>query len=212
MKLKIKICGLKDRQNLMEIVKLRPDYYGFIFYSKSERHMQNTLLPSDLSFVSGKKTGVFVNGNAEKILKDAREYGLDSVQLHGNGSPELCGKIKSENLEVIKAFSVDKDFDFKETRAYENVSDFFLFDTKGKKTGGNGFAFDWRSLEKYDQQKPFFLSGGIGPENIENIRSVQGMNLYGIDLNSKVEISPGIKDIDKIKEAIELLNQIEIKT
>ncbi len=206
--MKIKICGLMHKDNLLEVENLQPDYFGFIFYPKSERYIRSTLAPSDLMKVPGKKVGVFVNSPEEEIIKAAKEFHLNAIQLHGDESPQYCENLKNKNLEVIKAFRVDKDFDFSMTKEFRSCCNFYLFDTKGKKEGGNGFSFDWQLLNNYDQEVPFFLSGGIGPENVMEINTLRNMNLYGIDLNSRVEISAGIKDIKKIKETMDLLKDL----
>jgi phosphoribosylanthranilate isomerase len=208
--MKIKVCGLVYRNNLLEVEDLLPDYFGFIFYQGSQRFMGNTLAPTDLRAVYGKKTGVFVDSKFEEIIKTVKTFQLDCVQLHGSENPLICEKLKEHNLEVIKVFKVGKDFDFSSTKEFQRCSDLFLFDTKGYKQGGNGVTFDWQILENYDQNVPFFLSGGIGTENIEQIFTLSKMNIYGIDLNSRIELSPGLKDIGKLKQVIEFIKGYKI--
>lgn len=210
--MKIKICGLTDPNNLLEVDSAQPDLVGFIFYPGSGRYMRNTLYPSDLEQVRAKKVGVFVNASKEMIIDMATTFKLDAIQLHGHETPGFCEGLKNSNLTVIKAFSVDQHFDFRSTKPFTPYCDFHLFDTRGSQRGGNGIAFDWKLLHSYDQGLPFFLSGGIGPDNISNITSLRDMNLYGIDLNSQVEQSIGIKDMARIKAVmtfIENLNNLK---
>lgn len=200
--MKIKICGMKFRDNLQEIQKLQPDYLGFIFYQKSPRLMTTTLSGDDLRNISSNKTGVFVNQPITEIEAFSRTYNLNCIQLHGQETPEFCAQLKDTGLDIIKVFSVDEGFDFSITKKYENCSDYFLFDTKGKYKGGNGFAFNWQLLLHYNQKLPFFLSGGIGPENFQQILELKNLNLFGIDMNSRVETSPGLKDLQKVQQVM----------
>ena len=126
---------------------------------------------------------------------------MNVIQLHGNENPEFCRNLKMENIEIIKVFSVNDDFNFSSLEPFENVCDYFLFDTKGKLPGGNGITFNWQILEKYKSQKPFFLSGGIGIEEIENIKKLN-LPIYAIDVNSKFEIEPGLKNIEHLKQLV----------
>ncbi len=203
--MKIKICGIKYKDNLKEILELNPDYLGFIFYKKSKRYMRNTILKMDIENISHKKVGVFVNSSIREIQNIVNEFRLDAIQLHGSETPETCHYFKSKKVEVIKAFSVGDGFNFNSTKKYQDHCDYFLFDTKGKNKGGNGVAFDWSLLNKYNQHIPFFISGGIGLDNINEIKGLGKFNLYGVDLNSKMEDSPGIKNIAKLKKAIAIL-------
>ena len=203
--MKIKICGVKYRQNFKDLNELNPDYVGFIFYDKSERCVGKSLMPADVSDTAIKKVGVFVNADytiAEKII---HEYRLQAVQFHGEETPGYCDYFRSSGIEVIKAFSVDEHFDFSTTGSYKNSCDLFLFDTKGEKKGGNGIQFNWRALNQYDQEVPFFLSGGIGPGNIQEALKIQDLNLYGVDVNSRIEDEPGLKNILKAKEIITII-------
>ncbi|MCW3077363.1 MAG: phosphoribosylanthranilate isomerase [Bacteroidetes bacterium] len=202
----IKICGIKNKCNLDEIASCSPDLLGFIFYKKSQRYMADNLIPSDLQNLPAKKIGVFVDSSFEEIEKITSEYKLDGIQFHGNESVALCKNFLKQNLILIKAFSIDDQFDFTKTKDY-SFCDYFLFDTKGENRGGNGKTFNWGILKKYDQKVPFFLSGGIGPENISETFQLEGLNLVGVDLNSRLEVSPGIKDINKVKNIISLIRQ-----
>lgn len=156
--MKIKICGMKFPENIIEIGQLQPDYMGFIFYPKSKRFISEDFSMSSIKNLpkSIKKTGVFVNETIETILKKVCKYELNVVQLHGSESVVECQILKENNLEVIKAFSIDETFDFDVLESYQSVCDYFLFDTKSTGYGGSGKTFDWQLLEKYLLEKPFF--------------------------------------------------------
>ncbi|WP_338648263.1 phosphoribosylanthranilate isomerase [Flavobacterium sp. KS-LB2] len=198
--MKLKICGMKYPDNILEVGSLLPDYMGFIFWEKSARYFDGVIpeLPKSI-----KKVGVFVNETIEVILAKAQQHNLQAVQLHGHESVEFCLDLKSkldQTIEIIKVFSVADDFNFEVLKPFENVCDYFLFDTKGKLPGGNGTTFDWKVLEKYPSSKPFFLSGGIGIEEMDAVKEISKTNLplYAIDVNSKFEIKPGLKNIEKL--------------
>lgn len=206
MNVKLKICGMRDPANIAEVSALRPDYMGFIFYDKSPRYTgENFVLPQ--LPISIKKVGVFVNETNERILTIVKKYNLDFVQLHGDESAEQCANL-SDKVSVIKAFSIDEDFAFESINPFKESVTYFLFDTKGKYYGGNSKTFNWKLLEKYDQQIPFFLSGGISVNNIEGVKSFANLNIHALDVNSGVEIDPGLKDIDRIKELKHVLNTL----
>ena len=208
MNIKLKVCGMREATNIRDVALLQPDYMGFIFYEKSKRFVGNDFaIPDDFGSTI-KRVGVFVNEKSDTILKLVSKYKLDYVQLHGDETPEACKVLKENKIRVIKVFSIDSEFDFKKTESYQLHSDFFLFDTKSESYGGSGKSFDWNLLKKYDQQMPFFLSGGLSPENIHNIKELKGMNLHAIDLNSGVETAPGLKDITKVKAIKNILNSI----
>lgn len=207
--MKLKICGMKYPDNIVEIGALLPDYMGFIFWEKSARYFDGTMpdLPKSI-----KKVGVFVNESNEVILAKAQKYNLQAIQLHGQESVAFCSDLKSKidaSIEIIKVFSVSDSFDFEVLKAFETVCDYFLFDTKGKLPGGNGTTFDWKVLENYPSTKPFFLSGGIGIEEIKSIQEISKTNLpiYAIDINSKFEIESGLKNEEKLKRFI---NNLEL--
>ena len=203
MAIKIKICGMKFSENINEIASLQPDYLGFIFYEKSPRNFENNIpnLPESIQ-----KVGVFVNATLENIQEKVNEYQLDFVQLHGNESSEFCHLLQQNKFKVIKAFSVDNLFNFIALNKYNNYCEYFLFDTKGTNYGGNGYTFDWSVLEKYHLDKPYFLSGGIGTENSDEVKSFltkeYSKNCIAIDCNSKLELSPGLKSTEKTKQLI----------
>lgn len=205
--MKLKICGMKYPDNILEVESLLPDYMGFIFWEKSARYFDGVI--SDLP-KSIKKVGVFVNETVEVILAKAKKYDLQAIQLHGHESAEFCVNLKNEldsKIEIIKVFSVDDDFNFEVLKPFEAVCDYFLFDTKGKLPGGNGTTFDWKVLEKYPSSKPFFLSGGIGIEELEAVKEILKTNLplYALDVNSKFEIEPGLKNIEKLNSFKDIL-------
>lgn len=195
----IKICGMRDRENIVQVASLGPQYLGFIFYQGTPRFVgEDFRIPVKLPF-SIRRVGVFVNATTSEILEKVKRVGLDFVQLHGKESPQQCAELKEAGTGVIKVFSVDENFNFDTTMPYKTVVDYFLFDTKGKYHGGNAKTFDWSILKKYDQEIPFFLSGGLSPENVQNLGDIVKMNIHALDLNSGVEISPGLKDIEKVK-------------
>ncbi|WP_293873363.1 phosphoribosylanthranilate isomerase [Flavobacterium sp.] len=199
---------MKFSENIAEISLLNPDYLGFIFYEKSERYCNNDIQNVDSSI---QKVGVFVNASFEEIEKKVQQYHLNLVQLHGEENPELCAKIEGNLVNVIKAFSVDNKFNFNDLDNYKNFCSYFLFDTKGNQYGGNGVLFDWTILEKYTLDKPYFLSGGIGLENVDQvkvfIKKEYAKNCFAIDLNSKFENAPGIKNVKILNEFIQNLKQ-----
>ncbi len=202
--MKLKICGMKYPENMLEVGALLPDYMGFIFWEKSARYFDGIIpeLPKSI-----KKVGVFVNASLEEILEKIEKHDLQAVQLHGDESVEFCETLKKKLpklIEVIKVFSILDTFDFAVLKPFESVCDYFLFDTKGKLPGGNGTTFDWKVLENYPSTKPFFLSGGIGIEEMEAVNDILKTNLpvYAIDVNSKFEIEPGLKNIQLCTDAI----------
>jgi len=198
---KLKVCGMKYVDNLRELVALAPDYIGFIFYPASPRYMKETLTPEDLKIVpaSIQKTGVFVNADTETMLSIAQKYQLNALQLHGKETPAQCKVLKAAGYEIIKVFGIGNGFDFGNLTPYKPYINYFLFDTQSKQFGGTGTAFDWEVLTHYDNEIPFFLSGGISLNNITQIQRLQGFNLYAIDVNSCFETAPGRKDIEMLK-------------
>ncbi len=263
---RLKVCGMKYKDNISQVAALQPDYLGFIFYKKSARFFDGIIpdLPMNI-----KKVGVFVNASLNHIIETIIKYDLQAVQLHGNESPEFCEALryevgcylervissgverrkvvsasydetlkrhyeerndvvissketdchnffqKSHNdkaIEIIKVFSIKNEFDFKVLEPYEDVCDYYLFDTKGKLPGGNGYTFNWEVLKNYPSTKPYFLSGGIGLKELDNVLSFlsfdsaqdklrqESRNCYAIDVNSKFEIKDGLKDVEQLKE------------
>jgi phosphoribosylanthranilate isomerase len=205
--MKIKVCGMKYPGNIKELTALPIDMLGMIFYEKSPRYAGG-LNAGELDNIPPaiRKVGVFVNESLENMLEIIDRYHLQMVQLHGNESPALCEKIKLRGVEVIKAFPVKETGDLKKCSIYENRCDYFLFDTPSSRYGGSGKKFDWQILSSCKSQTPFFLSGGIDSSDIESIRQLPVSQLYAIDLNSRFEFSPGLKNINKLKEFISGLN------
>ena len=205
--MKIKICGMKYLDNIKQVAALQPDYLGFIFYRRSKRNFDD-VIPKISERI--KKTGVFVDESLDFVLEKVRKHKLQVVQLHGNESPELCLELKRiEKIEIIKVFAVGENFDFEVLKEYEEGCDYFLFDTKGEEKGGNGITFNWELLKNYSSNKPYLLSGGIGLEELDDIQDFFKTNTskfcFALDLNSKFEIKPGLKDIKKLKSFIKNL-------
>lgn len=199
---------MKYQNNMTEVAVLQPDYLGFIFYDKSARNF-DTSIPKISNSI--KKTGVFVNEDLNRVIEKIQTFNLQAVQLHGEESPGYCEALRhtelvsiSHPVEIIKVFSIKNEFDFEVLKPYENVCDYFLFDTKGRLPGGNGYTFDWNVLNNYPSTKPFFLSGGIGLDQIEDIKkfkqSKASKYCYALDVNSKFEIEPGLKNISILKD------------
>lgn len=202
MSLKLKICGMREPSNILEVARLQPEYMGFIFYEKSPRCvLADFKIPTKFPG-KVKRVGVFVDKESEEVVNLVHQHQLDFVQLHGHESVGFCEKVKDKNIGVIKVFSVEDKFDFSQTKNYSKVVDYFLFDTRGKYQGGNGRAFDWNLLQRYDQEIPFFLSGGLSADNIANVSTLKNLNLHAIDVNSGVESAPGVKDVAKVEELI----------
>lgn len=203
--IRIKVCGMRDAGNIAEVSQLQPDFLGFIFYAPSPRFVgENFSMPPLPSSI--RRVGVFVNEATRVILQKVKEHTLEFVQLHGQESVAQCRDLKASGVGVIKVFSVDDDTDFSITAPYRDAVDYFLFDTKGKFYGGNAMRFNWDVLSRYDQRVPFFLSGGIRPEHMEEINALSDLNLAAIDVNSGVEVRPGYKDPHKIKAIRAKLN------
>lgn len=205
--MELKVCGITTTENIMELISLKISRLGFIFYHKSKRYVYGKLSEDGLSATPKriKKTGVFVNAEIAEIEQIIDQYQLDSIQLHGDESPEFCRHLKTKT-EVIKTVSIKDKSSFETAKIYLDACDLFLFDTHSDNYGGTGKTFEWQWLEAYVLDKPFYLSGGISLENYEKIKKINHTKLIGIDINSKFEIRPGIKDIEKIKQLIDLIN------
>ncbi len=193
---------MRDSENIEQLLALQPGYMGFIFYGKSPRDAEDVLDHEVLRKFpeQTKKVGVFVNADLGFVKEKVKAYGLDYVQLHGDESVEYVAELFAVGIKVIKVFSIGAAFDFDELNTYNPFVNFFLFDTKGKARGGNGEVFNWEILKGYNQKVPFFLSGGIDLENIDSLKALEGMNIHAIDVNSKFELTPGLKDIEKVKQ------------
>lgn len=207
--MKLKVCGMRDKQNLVDLLQIAPDYIGFIFFEKSKRHI--TEFPK-LEVPSGiKKVGVFVNETSKLIAEKVQLHQLKAVQLHGDETPEFCLELSKAlpGIEIFKAFSIDALFDFEVTRTYETFCELFVFDTKGVERGGNGVKFDWELLSNYRGETPYLLSGGIGLADIDLlnqfVQSGAAKNCLGVDVNSGFEAAPGLKKIEELKKFKQLL-------
>ncbi len=210
--MKLKVCGLKHEHNIAELMQLPINYMGFIFYKKSPRFVGEYLsfdfvrtIPKHII-----KTGVFVNESSYSVFNAIAHYDLDMVQLHGNESPEICSELKPY-VKVMKAFQIQEDFDFKQLESYIPLVDYFLFDSPTANYGGSGKSFNWNLLENYNYNIPFFLSGGISEEHIEEIKQLNIPQLVAIDINSKFETEPGLKNTNQIEQFINKLNNNDNK-
>jgi phosphoribosylanthranilate isomerase len=201
----IKICGLRDPANIQEVAALGPDFVGFIFYPKSARWVGSDFDPSALERVpvSVKKIGVFVNESPEAILEIANKFSLEGVQLHGHETPAQAAVLKAEGLLVFKAFGLKPGFDPKQLTQFEDACTHFLFDTATPLHGGSGQRFDWALLDNLTIRLPSFLSGGINLENLDEALATANKYGLGLDVNSGIELSPGLKDIHKAAELIQ---------
>ena len=205
--MKLKVCGITQLEQLQQLDQLHIDYAGLIFYSQSKRCITNKLMAEDVKrlTLSLKKVGVFVNADEEEIMTQVENFGLDIVQLHGDETPGFCNHI-SDHVTVIKAFRIthtnEQNIDWM-IKPYEEYCDYYLFDTNRKNSyGGTGEKFDWQILNKNNINKPFFLSGGIGLKDVEKLKAFEHPSFYAVDVNSKVEITEGVKDMEAIKGLI----------
>lgn len=189
-----KVCGMREAENIREVEALGIDWMGFIFWAHSAR---NVSLKPDYLPSRCKRVGVFVNAPMAFIREKVREFGLDILQLHGGEDADFIRQLRTElpSLSVVKALNVAREEDLEQSKRYEGLCDYFLFDTKAEKVGGNGKAFDWDILHSYKGNTPFLLSGGIGPDDKERLRAFHHPQMAGIDLNSRFEIRPAVKDI-----------------
>lgn len=203
-----KVCGMREPDNIRELAALRPDYMGFIFYEKSSRYALPLHSPTNLEVLSPEtqRVGVFVNESLSVILERAKQFSLSVIQLHGHEIPELAKELRQEGMKVWKAFSIKGPEDFAKTQEYEAVTDAFLFDTFTEAYGGSGKTFDWSWLANYSLSHPFLLSGGIGPNSLEALQALKHPSWMGIDINSRFELAPGIKDIHAITSFIHAFN------
>lgn len=215
----IKVCGMREAENIREVEQLfthRSSFFtfhpspftplmGFIFWLKSSRYVSErpAYLPSKC-----KRVGVFVDASIEDIHQNVADYALDYIQLHGQESPAFIQKLRSlcgDSIAIIKAFNIATAADLAQAGPYEGIADYFLFDTKARQVGGNGTKFDWTVLADYAGETPFLLSGGIGPDDAEQVQAFHHPLLAGIDLNSRFELAPGLKDIQQLKTFIQAL-------
>ena len=197
---------MKYADNIRDVSALQPDFMGFIFYPASSRFVGYDFDESIVKAVPNgiRKVGVFVNESVENVMATAARFGFDFVQLHGNESPQYCQQLKHNGLSIIKAISTDTTTNFTTLLAYQPWCSYFLFDTKTNGFGGSGQSFDWRILDSYKLPVPFFLSGGLGTENIEAALKIKHPMLYGLDMNSKLESLPGMKEIETSERAVRI--------
>lgn len=203
--MKIKVCGLRQAENIAALGALPLDFMGFIFYPQSSRFV--TTLPAIDLPAAIKKVGVFVNASEKEIIEKAASFGLDYLQLHGEESPAFCQVLADQGYALIKAFAVDASFDWTLLAAYENSCALFLLDTKGAAYGGNGITFDWEILKNYPSETPFLLSGGLALEHASTLKALAFPQLYGVDINSRFEVAPALKNVAEVDQFIQQLQQ-----
>ena len=197
----IKVCGMRDEENIRQVEALGIDLMGFIFWPRSSRYVAER--PSYLP-TRGKRVVVFVDEEIDTLMRIAEDKALDVIQLHGHETPAYVAQLQGRS--VIKAFNIATAADFVQTKDYAGKVDYFLFDTKGKSVGGNGEKFDWSVLDGYSGPTPFLLSGGIGPDDADRVKAIRHPQCAGIDLNSRFELSPAFKDIYLLQEFLNVLN------
>ncbi len=202
MSLLVKVCGMTSGENIRQVESLGVAMMGFIFYPPSPRRVR--CVPDYLP-VKARRVGVFVNETPERILTTARQFGLDYVQLHGKETVDDCRCLKAAGLKLVKALPLSTIEDAALAGAYGGLCDYLLFDTPTQCYGGSGRQFDWSLLEAYRGETPFLLSGGIGPESVEAVKAVRHPRMAGLDLNSRFELSPGVKDVERLKRFLDAL-------
>lgn len=206
--MKIKVCGMTRLDQLQQLQALGVDYAGMIFFEGSKRYVGEALQKDKeaIKALAIKRVGVFVNTELEVIQKAIEDYGLTAVQLHGDETDEFCLELM-DKAKVIKVFRMGSEVAIDElTAPFLNACHYFLFDTDTASFGGSGKQFDWDVLREAAIGKPFFLSGGIGPEDVDKVKAFQHPYLYAVDVNSRFETEPGIKDMDKVKQFISELS------
>jgi phosphoribosylanthranilate isomerase len=205
--LKLKVCGMREAANIADVAALQPDYMGFIFYFKSSRFVEMMVfyVAQRLKSQGIEPVAVFVNPSPAYVMHIHDKYGFTHIQLHGRETPQMCAEYKEKGFHVFKAFSLTDATDLEATKAYEGYCDAYLFDTKSGLPGGSGKQFDWKILTSYTGTTPFFLSGGIGPNDVERIKEFKHPQFIGIDVNSKFETRPAHKDASLIQSFIQTL-------
>lgn len=205
--LQLKICGMREPDNIGEVTHLAPDFMGFIFYEASLRFVGNNFsIPQNFP-TNINRVGVFVNSPGSFVLEQVKKNQLDFVQLHGDEKIGDVERLHKGGISIIKAFRIDANFDFNSLKEYEPYVTYFLFDAKGEKYGGNAIHFDWQLLDCYTGGIPFFLSGGITIKDIEQLKSIKHPRFFAVDVNSGVEVSPGNKDVKKVQELTKAINK-----
>lgn len=195
----IKVCGMRDPENIAEVAALSPMLMGFIFYDRSPRcarGLDPEVVKRLPEFI--RPVALTVNASYEEITAICREYGFRIVQLHGDESPGLCRRLHHDGLVVFKAIAVSDDIDWDSVAAYEGAVDLFVFDRKTPARGGSGEKFSWQLLDSYPLTTPYLLSGGIGPDDIPAIVEAMRPGMAGIDINSRFESAPGVKDLPRL--------------
>ncbi len=201
----VKVCGMRDADNIKEVESLGVDWMGFIFYPRSSRYVGEeapAYLPAKC-----KRVGVMVNASLEEIIRRQSQFALDFIQLHGDESPQFCASVKERvpNVKLIKVFHIKDKSDLNAVGKYDGVADCFLFETKAGVYGGSGMKFDWDLLDSYHGDVPFLITGGIGVDDAESISRLSHPRFAGVDINSRFEISPAVKDVDLIREFLSRL-------
>ena len=200
--MKLKICGMRDEENIRQVAACSPDFMGFIFYPGSPRYVSNDFkIPSDFSN-SVERVGVFVAESTDSMVKLAKLHKLSFIQLHGGEPAAQCKELKQQGFGVIKVFSMADAFDFQVLKNFVPVVDYFLFDTKSIMHGGSGKTFDWSLLNRYTEDVPFFLSGGLTLQNVDSALNLENKKLAGLDINSGLELKPGLKDVSRVRDLI----------
>jgi len=210
--MRIKVCGMTKAEQVLQLDELGVEFAGFIFYPKSPRYVLSHMSKEQLKKLKGKhinKVGVFVNTPVEEVLQLVDACGLYLVQLHGDENPRYCEQI-ANYVTVVKAFRLREGEDILwRAKDYQDAADMFLFDTEGAGYGGTGKKFNWDILKAGNVRKPFFLSGGIQPEDVELLKAFEqesvAKDLFAIDINSKFELAPGLKDMNKIQAFVKAL-------
>ena len=209
--MKVKVCGMRDPENVRVVAGLEPDMMGFIFHPSSPRFVSDPAGSRVLdAFPKTKRVGIFVDVELDEVLAKLDEYALDMVQLHGNESPGFCATL-SGFVPVAKAFRVGEGFDFAKTYGYDAACDLFVFDARGAAPGGNGIKFNWGQLEEYAGKTPFLLSGGIGPGDAAAVLAFEHEQFAGVDLNSAFESAPGMKDAGLLEGLFKELGHLQVE-
>jgi phosphoribosylanthranilate isomerase len=213
--MRIKVCGMTNTEQVMQLDTMGVAFAGFIFYPKSPRYVFRHMSRPEIKKIKGQhinKVGVFVNAPVEELLQTVDDCGLHLVQLHGDETPKYCEKV-ADYVGVIKAFRLREDDQVLwKVKDYQDIADMFLFDTDGTGYGGTGKKFNWTMLKGLNIHKPFFLSGGIGPGDVEELSSFAkdpvAKDLFSIDVNSKFETIPGLKDMQAVEKFVEAIKQL----
>ncbi|MBD5387280.1 phosphoribosylanthranilate isomerase [bacterium] len=210
--MKIKVCGMREPENMLAVAASGIDFMGFIFYAPSPRYCGATLTREMIEHLPEvvEPVAVTVNMDEDSILDLASEYGFRFFQLHGNETPEFCRSLREKGYKVIKAFGIKEESDFENVKRYSGCVDYFLFDTASASRGGSGKKFDWDMLGCYSLSEPLILSGGISPDDVGEIMQINHKSFAGIDLNSRFEVAPGLKDPGAVRQFVKLMGRDDI--